>query len=153
MALDEDIAILERVPTLAMLGHEPLRILGIGAESRRLAEGEVLFRQGEKADSGYVVQEGSLALVPDGGRGGRSTARPGTLVGEIALLTDTVRPVTATAREPTIVIRIPRPLFLKVLQGYPDAALRLRDALVAEAERVRRDLEAVRQTLSGVPSP
>ena len=149
MALDEDIAILQRVPTLALLGHEPLRILGIGAESRRLHEDEVLFRQGDKADCGFVVQEGSLALVSVDGRAGRTTARPGTLIGEIAMLTDTVRPVTATAREPSVVIRIPRPLFLKVLQGYPDAAVRLRQALIAEAERVREDLDAIRQSLSG----
>jgi CRP-like cAMP-binding protein len=153
MALDDDIAILERVPTLSLLGHEPLRILAIGAESRRLREDEVLFRQGDKADCGYVVQEGSLALVSADGRTGRTTAHPGTLIGEIAMLTDTVRPVTATARENTTVMRIPRPLFLKVLQGYPDAAVRLREALVNEAERVREDLESIRQTLASAGLP
>ena len=55
----------------------------------------------------------------------------GTLLGELALLTETVRPVTATANEPSTVLRIPRTLFLKMLEGYPDAA--------AQAARHHRD--------------
>ena len=53
----------------------------------------------------------------------------GTLIGELALLTETARPVTATAREPSTVLRIPRTLFLKMLEGYPDAARELRDTI------------------------
>ena len=51
----------------------------------------------------------------------RSSSR-GALIGELALLTETKRPVTAVAREPSSVVRIPRQLFLKTLEGYPDAA-------------------------------
>src|SRR5205823_14518098 len=54
------------------------------------------------------------------------TVGPGAMIGEMALLTETQRPVTATACEPSTVMRIPRTLFLKMLEGYPDAARRLR---------------------------
>jgi hypothetical protein len=56
------------------------------------------------------------------------------LVGELALLTETVRPATAIAAEPTTVIRISRNLFRKVLEGFPEAARLMRDRL---AERAR----------------
>ena len=55
MSIEDDIAFLERVPTLALLGRDALRILAIGAESRYLHDGNVLFSQGEAADAGYVV--------------------------------------------------------------------------------------------------
>ena len=67
-----------------------------------------------------------------------TVAARGALIGEFALLTETKRPVTAVAREPSSVVRIPRQLFLKTLEGYPDAAVRMRDALAARVNQHRR---------------
>src|ERR1700687_2698615 len=107
MALDDDIAFFEQVPTFAVLGKQALRILAIGAETRRLQSGAVLFYAGEPTDGGYVVQRGSLLLEPGTSSDGKGFAiGPGALVGELALLTDTVCPATAIALEPTVVIRI-----------------------------------------------
>jgi CRP-like cAMP-binding protein len=147
MSIEDDIAFLERVPTLALLGRDALRILAIGAESRYLHDGNVLFTQGEPADAGYVVQEGLLSLGPVRGKAEPLTVGPGTLLGELALLTETMRPVTATAVEPSTVIRIPRMLFLKMLEGYPEAALRLRDSFIARAEHSESDMHRVRRVL------
>ena len=147
MSIEDDIAFLERVPTLALLGRDALRILAIGAESRYLHDGNVLFTQGEAADAGYVVQEGLLALGPVRSQGQELTVGPGTLLGELALLTETTRPVTATAIEPSTVIRISRTLFLKMLEGYPEAALRLRDSFITRAEHSESEMHRVRRVL------
>jgi CRP-like cAMP-binding protein len=147
MSIEDDIAFLERVPTLALLGRDALRILAIGAESRYLHDGNVLFSQGEAADAGYVVQEGLLGLGPVRGTDQDLMVGPGTLLGELALLTETTRPVTATALEPSTVIRIPRTLFLKMLEGYPEAAVRLRDSFVTRAEHSESDMHRVRRVL------
>ena len=146
MTIDDDIAFLERVPTLALLGRDALRILAIGAESRYVHDGDVLFREGEVADAGYVIQEGSFRLASGRTRAGTDpvTVGPGALLGELALLTETVRPATATANEPSSVIRIPRKLFLKMLEGYPDAANRLREILALRAQEAMRDIDSVR---------
>ena len=80
MGLEEDIAFFEQVPPLAALGKQALRILAIGAETRHLQSGAVLFYAGELADGGYVVQEGSLLLEPGSlAEGGEVTVGPGTL--------------------------------------------------------------------------
>ncbi len=147
MSIEDDIAFLERVPTLGLLGRDALRILAIGAESRYLHDGNVLFAQGEPADAGYVIQEGLLSLDPVRGNAQPMTVGPGTLLGELALLTETTRAVTATAVEPSTVIRIPRNLFLKMLEGYPEAAVRLRDSFVARAEHSESDMHRVRRVL------
>jgi CRP-like cAMP-binding protein len=44
-------------------------------------------------------------------------------------------------------MRIPRSLFLKMLEGYPDAAQRLREHLVKRAEQTAKDIVAVRGSL------
>jgi CRP-like cAMP-binding protein len=152
MSIEDDIAFLERVPSLRLLGRDALRILAIGAESRYIHEGISLFGEGEDADSAYVVQEGSFDLVSEKNTIAPSVASPGTLIGELALLTETRRPTAAVAREPSTVVRIPRQLFLKMLEGYPDAALRMRDAVAARVNQTAGEFARVRNMLAGGPS-
>jgi CRP-like cAMP-binding protein len=148
MALDDDIAFFERVPTFAVLGKQALRILAIGAETRHLQSGAVLFYAGELADGGYVVQRGSLLLDPGTLSEGREViAGPGTLVGELSLLAEMVSPATAIAQEPTIVVRISRSLFRKMLEGYPAAAKKLHDIMAERLDASTRELERVRQAM------
>jgi CRP-like cAMP-binding protein len=150
MALENDIAFFQRVPTLSILGEDALRILAIGAESRYLDEGQVLFRAGDLADAAYVIQEGSFRLLPAKPDGAKEIiVGPGTLLGELALLTQTSRPATATALEPAVLMRIPRGLFRKMLEGYPVAASRLREYFATRAERTRLDLSNIRAVLAG----
>ena len=150
MTIEDDIAFFERVPTLGLLGRDALRILAIGAESRYVHGGEKLFGAGDEADAGYVIQEGSFSLAT----GVAEEAEPmvvgrGTLIGELALITETTRPATATAREPSTVLRIPRSLFLKMLDGYPSAAAKLRDILATRSNQSTADIYAVRGILDG----
>jgi CRP-like cAMP-binding protein len=145
MTIEDDIAFFERVPTLNLLGRAALRILAIGVESRYVHSGEVLFRAGDEADCGFVIQEGSFRLATTASANGMSvTVGPGTLLGELALLTGTRRPATATALEPSTVLCIPRPLFMKMLEGYPDAAQRLREILAQRIEESAREIESLR---------
>jgi CRP-like cAMP-binding protein len=147
MTIEDDIAFLERIPSLRLLGRDALRILAIGAESRYLHEGISLFGEGEDADCAYVVQEGSFDLVAERGAIPPSVAGPGALIGETALFTDAKRTTGAVAREPSTVVRIPRQLFLKMLEGYPDAALRMRDAIASKVSQTANELSRVRDSL------
>jgi len=146
MTVEDDIATFRRVPTLALLGPDALRIVAIGAETRRVYVGDVLFAEGEPGDAGYVVQQGSFALTSRrSGDREASVVRSGTLLGEFTLVTETVWPVTATARESSAVIRISRNMFLRMLEGYPEAAERLRRHLAARAAESARHLDEARK--------
>ena len=149
MTIDDDIAFLERIPSFAILGRDALRILVIGAESRYVHGGEVLFTVGDPADAGYVIQDGSFTLKTDNtdSTAAEMTVTRGALLGELALLTETTRPVTATAAEPSTVIRVPRSLFLKMLEGFPDAARRLRDYIATRTNQAAKDMIDVRMSL------
>ena len=145
MSLDDDISFFEQVPTLAVLGKNALRVLAIGAESRSVPSGSVLFYAGELADGGYIVQHGAILLEPGTPLEGKEKiVGPGTLIGELALLTDMVSPATAIAKEPTTVIRISRNLFRKMLEGYPAAAKKLHDVMAERLVEWTSELEAVR---------
>jgi CRP-like cAMP-binding protein len=148
MTIEDDIAFFERVPTLGQLGRDALRILAIGAESRYVHSGEVLFGLGEEADSGFVVQEGTFRLTSGLGEDApHIVVGRGALIGEVALLTETTRPATATALEPSTVLRIPRSLFLKMLDGFPSAARKMRDNLAARSNEATADIYNVRGIL------
>ena len=138
MSIDDDVALLERVPTLRLLGRESLRMLAIGSEQRDVPRGDPLFRQGDDADSGFVVQRGAFRIDDDAGA--ELTAGPGTLLGELALVMAMKRPSSATALEYSTVIRITRSLFQRVLESDPAAARRLRDEFASRTSQIASDI-------------
>jgi CRP-like cAMP-binding protein len=147
MSIEDDISFLETVPLFRLVGRAPLRVIAMGAETRIVHEDQVLFDDPDVIDAGYVVKHGRFGL-----RGARETdpafmAGPGALLGELALISETSRPSPVTALELSTVIRIPRALFLKMLDAYPDAAVRLRDHVAARAERTMSDIARLKDTL------
>jgi CRP-like cAMP-binding protein len=153
MTIEDDIAFLEGVPQFKRLGTSALRILAIGTESYSVRRDEVLFSPGESADCAYVVQQGSFTLTPERPDEPESIAEPGALLGESALLVESRRLETATAREESIVLRISRAMFLKMLESNPEAAQRLREMFAARAEQSARDMEKIRERLAGGTGP
>ncbi len=138
MSIDDDVALLDRVPTLRLLGTAALRMLAIGSEQRDVARGDLLFSAGDDADAGFIVQRGAFRLE-DGG-GSEIVAGPGALIGELALVVAMQRPSTATALEHSSVIRIARSLFQRVLESDPAAARRLRDEFASRTSQIASDL-------------
>jgi CRP-like cAMP-binding protein len=146
MAIEDEIAFLERVPIFRRLGNGALRSLAIAAETYSMQAGEVLFTAGEIADGAYIVQQGSVSLKPE--RGDEVVAGPGTLLGEAALLAQTTRPATATAHEAGTVLRVSRATFLKILDSYPDAAQRLREVIASRNDQWTREMQNIRAALA-----
>jgi CRP-like cAMP-binding protein len=143
MTIEDDIAFLERIPIFRRLGSGALRIVAIGAESYSVQAGQVLFGVGEAADGGYIVQRGSFSLSTERGNEAEIIAGPGTLLGETALIAETKRPATARAREDSIVLRISRSMFLRMLEGYPDAAQRSPAAVRSKSRLSANDTTSI----------
>jgi CRP-like cAMP-binding protein len=146
MGLEDDIGKLARNPTLAALEPEALRLIAFAAEMKALRAGDVLFRRDEISNDGFVVLSGSVAVDPSGlGAATARIVRPPGLIGDIALLTQTRRPATAVAREPTSVMRISRQLFHRVLNEFPESAERLRQTLSQRLLQFTAELGSVRR--------
>jgi len=138
MSIEDDVALLERVPTLRLLGTTALRMLAIGSEQRNFARGDVLFNAGDEADAGFIVQRGAFRI--DDGAGAEIVVGPGALIGELALIAAMRRPSTAVALEQSTVIRIARSLFQRVLESDPAAARRLRDEFANRTSQLASDI-------------
>jgi len=148
MSLDGDIAILEQVPMLKALGRGALRLIAMGAETRQVEEGEILFKPKDRIDCAYLVQDGLFNLKVDPVSSMKMMeAGPGVLLGEFALISDAVHPLSAIAQGPCTVMRISRSMFRKILEDDADAAVRLRDFLAQRARKSMADMLQVRDTL------
>ncbi len=145
MALEQDIEFFDRIPTFHILGREALRIIAISAEPIHLQTGELLFEEGEPADGGYVVQAGAVVLssTRDKVRSDSVVAVPGTLIGETAMIVDTIRPATATAAQPSTLLRVPRGVFLRMLESEPGAAQALRHLIAGRLDAAMNELDLV----------
>ena len=147
MSIEDDVALLERVPTLRLLGSTALRMLAIDAveqansghpELRDFEGGDTLFNAGDAADAGYIVQRGAFR-IEDGG-GAEIVVGPGALIGELALIVAMKRPSTAIALERSSALRVARSLFQRVLENDPAAARRLRDELANRTSQLASDM-------------
>lgn len=145
MAIEDDIALFSRVPTLNLLGAAALQVLAIGAEQREYGFGERLFEEGDPADSGFIVRHGAFRVASDEGH--EAIAGQNVLIGELALVVPMARPATATALEPSSVLRISRSLFQRVLESHPEAARRLRDDFAARTNAAAGAMVRATETL------
>lgn len=124
MALEAE---LWRIPLFAAFEPTALQRLVLGATTRTLRPGDVLFRRGEEADRGFVLAKGAIALTTgEDGDAREKIVRPVALLGEIAVIAPTMRPATATARETATLLEIPRTLFCETLESHPATAGRVR---------------------------
>lgn len=152
MSLDGDIALLKRVPLFGELPTEQLRLIAFSAVRLDLLAGQILFRAGDKAMSGYIVSSGSLELsVRDGDRKDVvAVCEVGSLIGEIALFVETRRPATATATKASQVLEIDRKLVTRMLNEYPQIAVRLRATLAERLSATVSELGRVRDALMSI---
>jgi CRP-like cAMP-binding protein len=140
MSLDDDIAMLAGAPLLGLLDRDALRLLAFAADKRRLRQGDVLFRKGDRSDAGYIVTEGEIGLDTAGGKP-LVVARKGDLIGRTALFARGERPATATAREPSVVLRLSVSLMRRVLEEYPQVAAAMYNTIAEELGELNAELE------------
>jgi len=93
---DASVDTLKQVPLFAGLDDRELRQIASTMRERRYATGDTLTEEGKGGVGFFVIEEGE-ADVSVGGES-RASLGPGDYFGEIALLTDSPRTATLTAR-------------------------------------------------------
>jgi CRP-like cAMP-binding protein len=145
MALADDIERLSRTRPFDLLPREAIQLIAFSAEKKVLVANESLFEEGEPGDCGYFVLSGVLVLTTRAHSGDRvRVANAGALVGENAMIAELSRPSSARARENSIVLRISRQVFHRVLGEFPKEAARIRANLAARTRKISGELEALR---------
>jgi len=94
----------------------------------QLEQGEILFRQGDRIESFYVVVTGNLGvLVPDSIANEKPAERirSGGMAGEMALLSDEPADTTVYAIREAELVRFPKLRFFPLLKKHPQFLLHL----------------------------
>ncbi|QND67958.1 Crp/Fnr family transcriptional regulator [Mesorhizobium loti] len=151
MALDDDIRILSAVRLFEGFTQEQLRLLAFGAENTRLSANHKLYREEDEADSAYIVVSGRIVLYreQDNERIAIGTAGPGTILSELALIADTNRLTSASAEIDSEVIRLSRKMFRRILEEYPEIAVKLHQRISEEFQAMIRRIEELGPRFSG----
>ena len=127
MGLENDINVLGRVELFRALSGDQLRLLAFGAETVRLLAGRDIYRENTMADCAFVVVSGEVALFREEGsrREVLASVSEGALLGELALISQGRRLTGASAATDCELLRLSRKLFRRMLEEYPDTAVRL----------------------------
>ena len=136
MGIEADVNALQQVPLFSGFSAEQLRLVAFGTERLSMGKGRELYREGDDADCGFLIVSGLVSLYEDreGSRSIVGTAGSGTLLGEFALIAPTKRPTGAITAEDCEVMRISRTLVRRVLEEYPDIAVKLHNQLAGNFE-------------------
>jgi CRP-like cAMP-binding protein len=132
-----------RWPLLASLPEIEVRELLSAARRRRFDRHEVVFHEGDPADSVHLIDRGRVALRVTTPIGDTVTLRilgPGALFGELALLDAAPRNATVVALERTQTLALHRDRFDELRTAHPEVDRVFIEALVNEVRRLSAHL-------------
>jgi CRP-like cAMP-binding protein len=150
MSLLEDVQRLAAIPPFSALPREAVQIIAFSSERLSLAAGHHLFLGQGKTDAGFFVLSGAIELHT-GKKARRVEA--GSLIGGAALVAAVERRYEASAIENAELLRIPRSVFLRVLQEFPQAKRAIRLALRQRASRLAAPLDKLDQDYFSAQRP
>ena len=136
---------LRRLPLFAGLPEADFEALWRQIRPLTLRGGEWLMREGERADSAYVVLEGEVEITKQSGERQVFVALcgPGEIIGEMALLEQAPRSASGRAQSDSQLLVIGEHAFKQVLRASPTAALSLLSKVMA---RLRSNEALLRQS-------
>jgi CRP/FNR family transcriptional regulator, cyclic AMP receptor protein len=116
-----------------------LRALEAIGEPRVCIAGDLVYRAGEVADALFLIELGTVDLMPMGKEMVFVTMGSGQGFGELAFFEHGPRPAAAYAREATHLLRFPFARLSQVLAERPELALLVyRNACIFFAKHIRR---------------
>ncbi len=122
------IELLHHVPLFSALADEELAEVAAVSTSRRFADEEIVFREGEPSSTCYIIRSGHACAIREHSDGRAITlARfgPGDIFGELAMLDDERRSATVKALDELEVIAILGPDMRRLLNEHPEIAVKL----------------------------
>jgi CRP/FNR family transcriptional regulator, cyclic AMP receptor protein len=103
-------------------------------DAEDVAEGVVLFKEGDPGESMVVVIDGAVDVML--GDHVVETVHPGGIVGEMALIDDAPRSASAVTSAPSRVLHVDKQRFTFLVQEHPTFALQVMAEMAARLRRM-----------------
>jgi CRP-like cAMP-binding protein len=146
--LSNEVELLRRVPLFSGIDPSRLKLLAYTSDVVTYRPGQVLFRKGDVGDAAYVIINGDAEVSVPASSGDIVVAQlhDGDFLGEIAILCDTPRTATITAKGELKALRIRKEPFFQLLHQFPEMAVEMTRLLAERLTKTTAELvEAQRQ--------
>jgi CRP/FNR family transcriptional regulator, cyclic AMP receptor protein len=120
-----------------------LRKIGQRSTSRKYRNKELIFAQGEAADAMFYVEAGNVKLTVLSKRGKKAVIaifRQGDFFGEGCLGAPSLRMSTATAVQPSTIVRVEKIIIIRIIHDDPLFARLFIAHLISRVTRTEEDL-------------
>lgn len=135
---EERIRVLQGVDLFSSFTRTDIEFFASRTEEVHCQPGDILLGEGTAGEDFYVLLQGKLAVYK--GKRFLSEIIPIDYVGEMAIIEDKPRSATVKASAPSLLLRIPAPLFQRFLVNNPQALLSIMKILSC---RLRKDNEVI----------
>ena len=154
MDLGEAVQVLRSIPIFSKLDPSKLKLLAFASDHMTFDDGEVLFRQGEPAESAYLIEEGEV-LICAGEENNElvvGTLGKNDLFGEMAIFRKSPRVATIRAKGSVKVMQIEGDMFIRMVTENPDTALGVMRMLSEKIARTTERFEAFEEQARSMQS-
>jgi CRP-like cAMP-binding protein len=149
MSIQTEVELLRRIPLFANIDTSRLKLLAFTSERLTFNAGAVLFREGDRGDSAYLILNGKVDVSVGSPNGEVVVAHVGAnnIIGEMALLCEMPRTATITATEPLDTLKIKKDQFFQLLRDLPNMTLEIMRELAVRLNNVNKELSAAHAKL------
>jgi len=149
MSIQSEVELLRRVPLFASIDTSRLKLLAFTSERLAFDPGAVLFREGDRGDSAYLILGGKVdvSVASPNGDVVVASIAANNIVGEMALLCEMPRTATITAAEPLDTLRIKKEQFMQMLRDIPQMTLEIMRELAVRLNNVNKELSTAHAKL------
>jgi len=151
--MSEIVQALLQTPLGMLMNAAEAADLAQAARQRLVKRGQFLFRVGDKGDAMFIILGGTLDVVLGQAAAGQvvvATLGSGQIVGELELMTASLRVASLVATEDTTLLEIPGGRFEEMLKANRPAATKL---ITTIAKALARRLAAVNQRIVAKAAP
>ena len=141
MALDKNAELLGRVPLFSGLTQEQLGAIASKGKKTFFEAGAPIVKRMAKGECGYLILSGvAVTRPPKGLRMEPERLEAGALIGEMAMLTETVYGLDVEAEERVRALSIDRTDLYALMEEDPSIAHALREMITERLIFIARDL-------------
>lgn len=126
--MDSAVDFLSRVEIFSLLEPDDIRFVSDLFATREIGRGEVLFREGDRGNELFIVQDGSVAStlrLQDGSDRHVAHFRPGDFFGEMSIFENAPRSATCVCEENCTLLGLHERDFYRMIGLRPDIAVKI----------------------------